>query len=139
MIKLLFFTPRAFCLSNKKENAVKHAGQIAVFILRQTTPQIFSRCIFSNFSSHFQFTRSVQLLDLFCFLFFFLQVGDIHNYKCETVTCQQINDTFVIEKTIPTCPEINPYECVPVSLISLAQVPNMTHLFCLFLSSNTER
>ncbi|XP_016322212.1 mucin-2-like [Sinocyclocheilus anshuiensis] len=45
-----------------------------------------------------------------------LKIGDTHNYKCETVTCQQINDTFVIEKTIPTCPEINPYECVPGTL-----------------------
>ncbi|XP_016122936.1 mucin-2 [Sinocyclocheilus grahami] len=45
-----------------------------------------------------------------------LKTGDTHNYKCETVTCQQINDTFVIEKTIPTCPEINPYECVPGTL-----------------------
>ncbi|XP_058622663.1 mucin-2-like isoform X1 [Onychostoma macrolepis] len=45
-----------------------------------------------------------------------LKTGDTHNYKCETVICQQVNETFMIEKTIPTCPEINPYECVPGTL-----------------------
>ncbi|KAL1247266.1 hypothetical protein QQF64_022642 [Cirrhinus molitorella] len=45
-----------------------------------------------------------------------LKSGEKYIYKCETVTCQQVNDTFVIEKTIPTCPEINPDECVPGTL-----------------------
>ncbi|XP_052454246.1 intestinal mucin-like protein [Carassius gibelio] len=45
-----------------------------------------------------------------------LKTGDTYNYKCETVICQQMNDTFMIEKTIATCPEFNPDECVPGTL-----------------------
>ncbi|XP_043083626.1 mucin-2 [Puntigrus tetrazona] len=45
-----------------------------------------------------------------------LKIGDTYDYKCETVTCKQTNDTFVIEKTKPTCPEINENECVPGTL-----------------------
>ncbi|XP_042608756.1 mucin-5AC-like, partial [Cyprinus carpio] len=45
-----------------------------------------------------------------------LKIGETYNYKCESATCQQTNDTFLIEKTIPTCPEINPDECVPGTL-----------------------
>ncbi|XP_073687675.1 uncharacterized protein [Garra rufa] len=43
----------------------------------------------------------------------FLKAGDKYMYKCETVSCLRVNDTFMIEKTIPTCPDINPDECVP--------------------------
>ncbi|TRY87240.1 hypothetical protein DNTS_031749 [Danionella cerebrum] len=36
-----------------------------------------------------------------------LKEGESIYINCETVTCQRMNDTFVIEKTIPSCPDIN--------------------------------
>lgn len=42
-----------------------------------------------------------------------LNEGESYTYKCESVTCQQVNGTYIIEKTIPSCPEINQDQCVP--------------------------
>ncbi|XP_067236751.1 uncharacterized protein [Chanodichthys erythropterus] len=39
--------------------------------------------------------------------------GGEYKYKCETVTCHQINGLFVTEKTITKCPYLSSHECEP--------------------------
>ncbi|ROL54622.1 Mucin-5B [Anabarilius grahami] len=46
----------------------------------------------------------------------FLKDGENINYQCESVTCHQINGTFMIEKTMPSCPDIDPEDCVTGTL-----------------------
>ncbi|XP_067236755.1 mucin-2 [Chanodichthys erythropterus] len=38
------------------------------------------------------------------------------NYQCESVTCYQVNGTFMIEKTLTSCPDIDPEDCVTGTL-----------------------
>ncbi|XDV53248.1 hypothetical protein PO909_021805, partial [Leuciscus waleckii] len=40
-----------------------------------------------------------------------LQVGEVQNYKCENVTCSEMNGMFVTEKNTPKCPYFNPDDC----------------------------
>ncbi|KAL1247267.1 hypothetical protein QQF64_022643 [Cirrhinus molitorella] len=42
-----------------------------------------------------------------------LQVGEVKNYKCENITCREMNGVFVTEKSTPKCPYYNPDECEP--------------------------
>ncbi|XP_077066438.1 mucin-5AC-like [Siphateles boraxobius] len=42
-----------------------------------------------------------------------LKDGESIDYKCESVTCLQVNGTFMIEKTMPNCPVIDQDDCVP--------------------------
>ncbi|XP_039521923.1 mucin-2 isoform X5 [Pimephales promelas] len=42
-----------------------------------------------------------------------LKDGEGIVYKCESVICYQVNGTFMIEKTMPSCPVINEDDCVP--------------------------
>ncbi|XP_056596652.1 mucin-2-like [Triplophysa dalaica] len=42
-----------------------------------------------------------------------LKEGDVYKDKCESVSCRQMNGSFVIEKTITSCPAFDPDECVP--------------------------
>ncbi|XP_056095225.1 mucin-2-like [Rhinichthys klamathensis goyatoka] len=42
-----------------------------------------------------------------------LKDGESIDYQCESVTCHQVNGTFMIEKTMPSCPVIDEDDCVP--------------------------
>ncbi|XP_057185196.1 mucin-2-like [Triplophysa rosa] len=42
-----------------------------------------------------------------------LKEGDVYKDKCESVSCRQINGSFVIEKTITSCPAFESDDCVP--------------------------
>ncbi|KAK9952098.1 hypothetical protein ABG768_017956 [Culter alburnus] len=42
-----------------------------------------------------------------------LKVGEVKSYTCETVTCHQINDSFISEKTIRECPYLSSQDCGP--------------------------
>ncbi|RXN22548.1 mucin-2-like isoform X6 [Labeo rohita] len=41
------------------------------------------------------------------------KVGEVVNYKCENITCRDINGVFVTEKNTPKCPYFNPDDCEP--------------------------
>ncbi|RXN22547.1 mucin-2-like isoform X2 [Labeo rohita] len=41
------------------------------------------------------------------------KVGEVVNYKCEYITCRDINGVFVTEKNTPKCPYFNPDDCEP--------------------------
>jgi len=41
----------------------------------------------------------------------------VKSYKCENVTCSEINGMFVTEKITPKCPYFNPDDCEAVSQI----------------------
>ncbi|XP_048013922.1 mucin-2-like isoform X2 [Megalobrama amblycephala] len=45
-----------------------------------------------------------------------LKDGESNSYKCESVTCYQVNGTFMIEKTMKSCPDIDPEDCVTGTL-----------------------
>ncbi|KAK9952106.1 hypothetical protein ABG768_017964 [Culter alburnus] len=45
-----------------------------------------------------------------------LKDGKSINYQCESVTCYQVNGTFMIEKTLTSCPDIDPEDCVTGTL-----------------------
>ncbi|XP_073724626.1 intestinal mucin-like protein [Misgurnus anguillicaudatus] len=42
-----------------------------------------------------------------------IKVGEVLTQKCESISCQRINDTFVPVKAVKTCPEYNSNDCVP--------------------------
>ncbi|XP_056095226.1 mucin-2-like [Rhinichthys klamathensis goyatoka] len=42
-----------------------------------------------------------------------LRVGEVHNSKCETVTCREINGLLVTEKSIRECPYLSSLNCGP--------------------------
>ncbi|XP_026057610.1 mucin-2-like, partial [Carassius auratus] len=42
-----------------------------------------------------------------------LKNGEQYTYKCETVTCRQMNKSFVIEKNITECPYLSSKDCGP--------------------------
>ncbi|KAA0724595.1 Mucin-5AC [Triplophysa tibetana] len=42
-----------------------------------------------------------------------LKEGDVYKDKCESISCRQMNGSFVTEKTITSCPAFDSDECVP--------------------------
>ncbi|XDV53262.1 hypothetical protein PO909_021817 [Leuciscus waleckii] len=41
------------------------------------------------------------------------EIGEVHSYKCENVTCREINGSLVTEKSIRECPYLSSLNCGP--------------------------
>lgn len=97
------------------------ANQLPVYCTGQH--HTYSPGIFENIHKLLYDRLFHQSTNLLCssvlmwYVSLFFQVGEVKNYNCENITCNEMNGLFVTEKITPKCPYFNPDDCEPVSLI----------------------